>query len=38
VDALKEKFSTQFVKAYSFLGQNNIGSILLPTLVHFSLN
>jgi len=24
VDALKEKFSTQFVKSYSFLGQNNI--------------
>lgn len=24
MDALKEKFSTQFVKAYSFLGQNNI--------------
>ena len=24
VDALKEKFSTQFVKSYSFLGQNQI--------------
>ena len=24
MDALKEKFATQFVKAYSFLGQNQI--------------